>query len=82
MWTSLGIYRGINFYNYKFKKEQKIKSINYSYQDCLKTALQWGLIYAIPFTFLRVGEKELERLQINLKHDFSAMESSNYYVIW
>jgi hypothetical protein len=82
-WTSLGVYRGLNRYDYFYAKN-KNKS---SYKDCdapylytmkIADGVLGGFLYIIPFLLPITVPKELYRLEVNLR-GLEKEKNTDYY---
>jgi len=64
-WGALGFKRGINSYDYSYKKDSRLKQHLYLEKG------KWGVVstiaYINPISFLFVLYKEIYRLEVNLR---------------
>jgi len=72
LWLSLGMYRGIQKYNYKRNEE-------YMYSDSLMYGLIGVIVYANPFLLPINLYNEIYRLEVHLRN--MPTDSKNYYFL-
>jgi hypothetical protein len=86
LWSSLGFYRGINYYNYKKERENKIEKAkilsekinNYYYTECLYYGVTTSMMYVFPLTFPFMFIKEILRIEIVIRN-LNDEKSLDYY---
>ena len=67
-WGSLGFYRGINEYDYKYEKNKKMgRNKTYLYSGKITGGLFGCLFYLNPFLSIFTISKEIYRLEVNLR---------------
>lgn len=90
-WVGLGFYRGVNYYNYNYKKEIKnyekennqkyYKKPVYFYSECFASGLFGFVMYANPITMFVVFPKEIYRLEVNIRNLNEEKEKDDFYRI-
>ena len=92
-WLGLGFYRGVNYYNYEFKKksnlyekEENRKYYNYEkpkyfYSNCFGSGLFGLIMYANPISLVMVIPKEIYRIEVNIRDLNEEKEKDLYYQI-
>jgi len=78
-WGSLGFYRGINEYDYKYEQNKKMgRHKTYLYSGKFTCGLMGTLFYLNPFLVIFVIPKEIYRLEVNLRGMESEKNSDKY----
>ena len=80
LWTSLGIYRGIQSYNYTYKTNYEeyemfkdtyisflVNKPQYYYTKCFQNGLYYGISYINPIILPNIIIKEMYRLEVNIR---------------
>lgn len=88
-WAGLGFYRGVNHYNYFYKKDLKdyeqiykyYNKPNYFYYKCFGFGLLGSLMYASPIIMFVVFPKEIYRLEVNVRNLNEEKEKDDFYSI-
>ena len=67
-WGSLGFYRGINEYDYKYEQNKKMgRHKTYLYSGKFTVGLIGCFFYLNPFLSFITIQKEIYRLEVNLR---------------
>ena len=77
-WITLGFYRGIKLYNYKYQKG-KYGCKTYFYSECFCSGSFGVFIYLNPFLLPITFVKELHRLEINIRGLNEEKEKELFY---
>jgi hypothetical protein len=75
-WSVLGFKRGIDDYNYKYKKLSNKKT--YLYSKKILFGFSGALLYACPIFYLITIPKEIYRLEVNLR-SLEDEKKTDYY---
>jgi len=76
---SLGFYRGVNAYSYRYKKINKYEeSPVYLYTSAYLYGFYGSIIYITPFLWPIILPKEIYRLEINLR-GIDSEKGGDYY---
>lgn len=78
-WGSLGFYRGLNEYDYKYEQNKKMgRRELYLYSGKITGGLFGCLFYLNPFLAIFMVSKEMYRLEVNLRGMEPEKQSAKY----
>jgi len=79
-WGVLGFKRGINSYDYRYKKysEKYSQTDSYLYSVKISNGLLGTLLYLNPFILIVTIPKEIYRLEVNIRN-IEYEKNSDYY---
>jgi hypothetical protein len=75
-WSLLGFKRGMNSYDYSYKKDSQVKQ--HLYLEKVIWGLTSSVAYINPITFLLVLYKEIYRLEVQLR-GLEGEKKTDYY---
>lgn len=78
-WGSLGFYRGLNEYDYKYEQNKQMgRHQTYLYSGKITGGLFGCLFYLNPFLAIFMVSKEMYRLEVNLRGMEPEKQSAKY----
>ena len=78
-WGSLGFYRGLNEYDYKYEQNKKMgRRELYLYSGKFTGGLFGCLFYLNPFLTIFMVSKEIYRLEVNLRGMDTEKQTAKY----
>ena len=78
LWGTLGMYRGVQYYNYIYNSNLNVKN-TYFYSKCALMTLTGLSIYLFPIVLPLTIGKELYRLEVNIYNLTDRKNSPKYY---